>query len=74
MTQVTDEIYRSPNGDRWWLVRDTGSGREFVRHEANPSSGGHVTETDVAVFLSQGGSGLEYAALRRLMDRPSEKR
>ena len=71
---MTEEIYSSPNGDCWWLVRDTASGRTFVRHEANQSSGGHVTETGVAEFLKQGGSGPEYAALRRLLNQPGPDR
>jgi transaldolase len=41
---VVQEIYRSCNGDRWQLVRD-GSGRRFVRHQANASAGGQVTDT-----------------------------
>jgi hypothetical protein len=69
MEQVAQEIYRSSNGDRWTLIRDTTSGRFFVRHEANPSSGGQVTDTDVDPFLSVAGSGPEFAALRRLLDK-----
>ena len=74
MTELTEEIYRSLNGDCWWLIHDVASGHTFVRHEANPSSGGHVTETGIREFLSQRGSGPEYAALRRLVDRPSVDR
>jgi hypothetical protein len=70
MTQSAKEIYRRGNGDRWTLIRDTNSGRPSVRHEANPSSGGQATEMDVEAFLSIGGSGPEFAALRRLLDRP----
>lgn len=66
------EIYRSENGDRWQLIRDSGSGRVFVRHEANPSSGGHITDMDVDWFLSRGGTGPEYSALRRMLDGPVE--
>src|SRR5882757_4619588 len=72
MEQAAEEIYRSSNGDRWTLIRDTNSGRRLVRHEANPSSGGQVTETDVEAFLSIGGSGPEFAALRRLLDGPAD--
>ena len=63
------DIYRSSNGDRWRLVNDTTTKRVFVRHEANPASGGSVTDTDIDDFLSVGGSGPEYAALQRLLDR-----
>jgi hypothetical protein len=69
MDQATQEIYRSSNGDRWTLIHDTSSGRRFVRHESNPSSGGQVTDTDVDAFPSIAGSGPEFAALRRLLGR-----
>ena len=62
MAQSAEPIYKSSNGDRWTLIRDTGTGRLSVRHEANPSSGGRVTETDVDEFLSIAGSGPEFAA------------
>ena len=29
------ELYSSPNGDRWYLVREPETGRLFVRHKAN---------------------------------------
>ena len=63
------DIYTSSNGDRWKLVNDTTAKCMFVRHEANPASGGSVTDTDVDDFLSIGGSGPEYAALRRTLNR-----
>jgi hypothetical protein len=68
MTDTKQPIYSSQNGDRWWLIRDDTSGRTVVRHEANQSSGGHRTDFEVEEFLSQAGSGPEYAALRRLLD------
>ncbi len=61
------DIHRSQNGDVWRLIRDGTPGRMLVRHEANASSGGHVTETAVEDFLRQGGAGPEYAALRKLL-------
>jgi hypothetical protein len=72
MSASVEDIYASENGDRWQLVRDAASGRVFVRHKANPSSGGHITDMDVDWFLNRGGGGPEYAALRRLLDRPAE--
>jgi hypothetical protein len=51
MAITTDDFYRSSNGDRWQLIRDTASGRCFVRHEPNLSSGGRTTDTDVDEFL-----------------------
>jgi hypothetical protein len=71
MEQAAQEVYRSSNGDRWTLIRDTSSDL-FVRHEANPSSGGQVTDTDVDAFLSVAGSGPEFAALRRLLDKSAD--
>jgi hypothetical protein len=70
MAQSAEEFYRSSNGDRWTLIRYTSSGRLSVRHEANPSSGGRITDTDVDEFLSVAGPGPEFAALRRLLNRP----
>jgi hypothetical protein len=68
MSVMSKDIYRSPNGDRWRLVSDTESGQRVVRHEANPASGGYVTETDLAAFLRLAGSGPEHAALRDMLE------
>ncbi len=32
--QFVQDVYRSSNGDHWQLIRDSSSGRVFVRHEA----------------------------------------
>jgi hypothetical protein len=69
MTVMEEDIYRSSNGDCWKLVRDTSTGRVIVRHEPNQASGGSMTDTDVEDFLKIGGSGPEFTALRRLLDR-----
>ena len=45
MATETRRLYRSANGDRWHLARDTASGRVFIRHEANERSGGQVTRS-----------------------------
>jgi hypothetical protein len=45
-------LYISPNGDRWFLARDAGTGFAFIRHEANIPLGGQVTDTPLGVFLS----------------------
>jgi hypothetical protein len=67
VTPLGENIYRSANGDRWRLMRDTSTGRVFVRHESNQASGGHATDTDVDDFLSVNGPGPEFAALRHLL-------
>jgi hypothetical protein len=69
MATTTDDFYRSSNGDRWQLIRDTASGRCFVRHEPNLSSGGRTTDTDVDEFLNRTGSSPENLALRALLDK-----
>jgi hypothetical protein len=72
MSLSTQHIYRSANGDRRRLMTDTSSWHKFVRHEANQSSGGHVTDTDLEDFLDIDGSGPEFAALRNLLGPTSE--
>ena len=69
MTLSVEDFYRSSNGDRWQLIRDTTSGRSFVRHEPNLASGGRITETDVEEFLNRTGSSPENLALRALLDK-----
>ena len=56
MPITAQDFYRSSNGDRWQLVRDTASGKCFVRHEPNLSSGGRITDTEVNEFLERTGS------------------
>jgi len=67
MTVITDDFYRSSNGDRWQLLRDTASGRRVVRHEPNLASGGQVTETSVDEFLARTGTSPENIALKALL-------
>ena len=62
-------IYRSENGDHWVLVHESGADKPFVRHTANPSSGGQITDIAVDEFLSRGRGAPEYVALRRLLSR-----
>jgi hypothetical protein len=59
------EIYRSSSGDVWTLVQDRD--RLVVQHVGNPSSGGHVTETEIDAFLKQTGERPEAQALLRLI-------
>ncbi len=67
MSSGARELYRSANGDRWSLVRDAASGRVFVRHEPNASSGGRASGIGVGDFLVRGGHGPEHQALLRLI-------
>ena len=45
-------LYRSPNGDVWFLARHPETGAAFVRHQANAASGGQVTHVEIDDFLS----------------------
>ena len=66
MTLEAKELYSSANGDRWSLVRKPGSGRVFVRHEPNASSGGRTTDIGIGAFLV-GDHGPEHQELLRLI-------
>jgi hypothetical protein len=65
-TSLVEELYNSPNGDRWTLCRNS-SGTLVVCHQPNEASGGHARETEVNLFLSFGGHGPEYQALREAL-------
>ena len=62
----TRQLYRSPNGDSWFLVRDPETGSAFVRHQANAPSGGQMTDIELGAFLSASASP-EHEALLRLI-------
>ena len=47
-----EQLYRSPNGDTWFLARNPTTGLTFVRHQANTPSGGRVADIAIATFLS----------------------
>ncbi len=61
------ELYRSPNGDSWFLGRDPSDGRAIVVHQPNGPSGAHTAYIDLATFLGGGASGPEHQALLRLI-------
>jgi hypothetical protein len=67
MTVEKRELYSSANGDRWFLCRDPANGKVFIRHEANPPSGGHLTDLGIRAFLSQGELHPEHQALLHLI-------
>ncbi len=68
------ELYRSgPNGDQWSLVRETKSGRVFIEHKPNISSGGQTSHMEIGDFLAHGGGGPEHQALLRLIGTLVEK-
>jgi hypothetical protein len=63
---MTPPLYRSPNGDTWFLVRDPATGAAFIRHQANAPAGGQVTDMEIGEFLS-GHQHPQQAALLRLI-------
>src|SRR5258707_6318 len=65
-TSGTRELYRSSNGDRWHLVRETDSGRVLIKHQPNTASGGRTSYVEIAEFLT-GGHGPEHQALLELI-------
>jgi len=60
-------LYRSGNGDTWFIARESATGSVFVSHEANPASGGQVTDMDLGAFLGTGEQHPEHEALIRLI-------
>jgi hypothetical protein len=69
VAQMTDrrELYRSPNGDCWYLVRDPISGHGFVVHEPNLPSGGRPSRIEITDFLRTNANGPEHQALLRII-------
>lgn len=61
------ELYRSPNGDTWFLAREPADGRAFIIHQPNAPSGGRLSHIELAVFLSKHPNGPEHQALLRLI-------
>lgn len=61
------ELYRSPNGDTWFLGRDPSDGRAVVIYEPNRPSGAHTSCFELSEFIGQGGGSPEHQALLRLI-------
>jgi hypothetical protein len=70
----TRQLYASPNGDRWYLVRQAASQQVFVQHVANTASGGHLTRIELGEFLNRSGNAPEQQALLRLIGTLAEGR
>ncbi len=41
------ELYRSPNGDSWFLGREPTSGYAFIIHQPNAPSGGRLSHIEL---------------------------
>ncbi len=61
------ELYRSPNGDAWFLGREPTNGHAFIIHQPNAPSGGRHSHIELGEFL-RSGDGPEHQALLRLID------
>jgi hypothetical protein len=68
----TRELYASPQGDRWFLAREKGTGDVFVVHLTEASAGGRVTQYELGAFLSRDGGHPEQQALIRLIGKLTE--
>ena len=60
------EIYKSSNGDTWFLCRNE-LGHVYVVHEPNEASGGKPSAVGIGDFLSQQKVGPEHEALLGLI-------
>lgn len=60
------QLYHNPNGDTCFLARDPATGLALIRHEANATSGGGVSDIDVGAFLSDPPHPEQAALLRRI--------
>lgn len=67
------EIYRSPNGDTWFLGREPENGRAFIVYQPNAPTGGKLSHIELGEFLRTGEGPEQQAVLRligRLVDVP----
>jgi hypothetical protein len=61
------ELYRSPNGDSWFLGREPENGHAFIIHQPNAPSGGRLSHIELGEFLRDNPKGPEHQALLRLI-------
>ncbi|RXF67565.1 hypothetical protein [Hansschlegelia zhihuaiae] len=61
------ELYRSPNGDSWFLGREPANGNAFIIHQPNGPSGGRLAHIELGTFLSSDPKAPEHQALLRLI-------
>lgn len=66
MQTNTREFYCSTNGDKWFLRHDLENDRVYVKHVANPASGGAQTDYEIGTFLLRPGSPERTALLRMI--------
>lgn len=64
---ATKELYRSPNGECWYLACDPSNGHGYVLQEPDLPSGSRPTRIAVGAFLSGPPEAPEQQALLRLI-------
>ena len=62
----TRELYRSANGDTWFLGREPANGHAFIIYQPNAPSGGRLSHIELGAFLREA-AGPEQQALLRLI-------
>ena len=60
------ELYRSPDGDSWFLGREPQNRHAFISHQPNAPSGGRLSHIELGEFL-RSGKGPQQQALLRLI-------
>ena len=71
--QNRQELYRSPNGDTWFLGREPENGHSFIVHQPNAPSGGRLSHIEIGAFLREEAGPQQKALLRviaELVDAP----
>jgi hypothetical protein len=58
------ELYRSSNGDSWFLGREPTNGHAFIIHQPNAPSGGRLTHIELGEFLRTADGPQQQALLR----------
>lgn len=58
------ELYRSPNGDTWFLGREPENGHAFIIHQPNAPSGGRLSHIELGAFLREAAGPQQQALLR----------
>lgn len=61
------ELYRSPNGDTWFIGREPTNGHAFIVHQPNAPSGGRLSHIELGDFLRDGKGRPEQQALLKLI-------
>jgi hypothetical protein len=62
------ELYRSPNGDAWFLGREPENGHAFIIHQPNAPSGGRRSHIELGAFLRDGTGPQQQSLLRLIGD------